>query len=428
MNSESLSVGIAYGKGSLPLELDPSLADWYVIRSRHEAPLADPQSAFLHACRNPVDCIPLREVVQPNDNVTIVTSDGTRPVPNKMLLPWILEELPIPASQVTVLVGTGTHRPNTPGELETMFGSEVLREVRVVNHDAFDAEANENLGRTASGVPVFLNKLYTQADKRIVLGFVEPHFFAGFSGGPKGVVPGVAGVDTIFHIHGFDLLEHSQSTWGVLDGNPVHHAIADAVGLCPPDFLLNLTLSQDKRPTGFFAGDYRSAHRAACRRVQDAAMVSVPREFPLVIASNSGFPLDQNLYQSVKGMSAAARIVQPGGTIVMASECSDGIPAHGNFGTVLRESRDVDAIDAWLRGLRAPMLDQWQLQLLAQILKKARVALYSKLSEVDVESSKLTPMPNFQEGILAYVRELGGRPPVAVLPDGPLTIPYEAHS
>jgi len=342
-----------------------------------------------------------------------VTSDGTRPVPNRMLLPWILDELPVPASQVTVLVGTGTHRPNTPGEIRSMFGEEVVQRVRIVNHDAFDPEANEDLGRTASGVPVLLDKLYTQADKRIVLGFVEPHFFAGFSGGAKGVVPGVAGIETIFHIHGFELLAHPQSTWGVLDGNPVHHAIADAVELCPPDFLVNLTLSQDKEPTGFFAGDYQKAHRAACREVQESAMVPVLQEFPLVVASNSGFPLDQNLYQSVKGMSAAARIVQPGGTIVMACECSDGIPAHGNFGSVLRESSDLDAIEGWLRGLRAPAPDQWQIQLLAQILRKARVAIHSRLSKEEAEFCKLTPMDNFQEGIRAYINDLGKRPPVA---------------
>jgi len=418
------TVGIAYGKTRLPLELDPALADWHVIQPRQEAPMPDPHDAFLQVCRNPSDCLPLREVIQPSDRVVIVTSDGTRPVPNQVLLPWLLEELPIPPEQLTVLVGTGTHRPNTPDEIRAMFGLEVARRVRIVNHDAFSPEQNEDLGQTASEMRVLLDKVYTRADKRIVLGFVEPHFFAGFSGGAKGVVPGVAGIETIFDIHGFELLAHPRSTWGALDDNPVHQTILDAVALCPPEFLVNVTLNRDKAITGLFAGDYRTAHRAACTKVREAAMVPVPQEFPIVVTSNSGFPLDQNLYQSVKGMSAAARIVQPGGTIVMASECGDGIPAHGNFGTVLRENADIEGVEAWLRGLASPVLDQWQIQLLAQILKRAKVALHSRLSREVVESCNLVHLKDFQKGVRDHIERLGKRPPIAVLPDGPLTLPY----
>ncbi len=153
-------------------------------------------------------------------------------------------------------------------------------------------------------------------------------------------------------------------------------------------------------------------------------MAPVPREFPMVVTSNSGFPLDQNLYQTVKGMSAAARIVEPGGRIVMASECADGIPTHGNFGAVLRENATIEAIEAWLRGLATPVLDQWEVQLLVQILKRASVALYSSLNRGVVESCKLEPISDFHEDIRDYIQRLGKRPPIAVLPEGPLTIPF----
>ena len=417
-------MGIAYGKSRLPLELDPALADWQVIQPRQEAPIPEPYDAFLRACHNPSDCLPLREVIRPSDRVVIVTSDGTRPVPNQVLLRWLLEELPVPSEQVTVLLGTGTHRPNTLNEIRTMFGPEVARRVRIVNHDAFAPEGNEYLGQTLSGVRVLLNKTYTRADKRIVLGFVEPHFFAGFSGGAKGVAPGIAGIETIFDLHRFELLAHPRSTWGALDDNPVQQSIQEVAALSAPEFLVNVTLNQDKAITGIFVGDYRTAHRAACARVREAAMVPVPQEFPMAITSNSGFPLDQNLYQSVKGMSAAARIVQPGGTIVVASECGDGIPAHGNFGAVLREGADIEHIEMWLRGRASPVLDQWQIQLLVQVLKRAKVALYSTLNRETAEACKLEYVKDFQDDIRDRIERLGKRPRIAVLPDGPLTIPY----
>lgn len=282
------------------------------------------------------------------------------------------------------------------------------------------------MGATSSGAPVVLNEAYVRADKRIVVGFIEPHFMAGFSGGPKGVVPGVAGIESIFHVHGYDLIAHPQSTWGLLQGNPLAQTIADMVAACPPDFLVNVTLNNDKEITGFFLGDCQAAHQAGCAHVRERAMVPVPHAFPVVVTSNSGYPLDQNLYQSVKGMSAAARIIRKGGTVFMASECSDGIPANGNFGAVLQQYETVEAVDAYLRGLSSPVLDQWQVQLLVQILTRCKVALYSRLDPACVSRCKLSPVARFQEEIREHIESMGRGVPVAVLPEGPVTIPYIA--
>ena len=419
---------IAYGKGRIPLNLDPRLAEWHVITPKEVHALPDQHAAFLRACRKPTGSRPLRDVVQSRDRVVIVTSDGTRPVPNRALIPWLLEELPVPDEQVTVLIGSGSHRANTPDEITEMFGEDSVRRVRIVNHDAYDPGRNVPVGQTESGEPAILDAEYVNADKRIVIGFIEPHFFAGYSGGAKGVAPGVASIDTICHLHSYDLIAHPQSTWGVLDGNPVQQTIQEMVALCPPDFLVNVTLNNDKAITGVFAGDYREAHRAGCAHVRTQAMAPVAHEFPVVITSNSGYPLDQNLYQSVKGMSAAARIVHPGGVIIMASECSDGIPSHGNFGTILHDAESLEDVDRRLRGLSAPLLDQWQAQVLVQIRLRCDVALYSTLDPVCVRDCKLEPVPDLERAVHARVEALGAGAPVAVLPEGPLTIPYVADT
>jgi nickel-dependent lactate racemase len=417
-------VQIAFGNGHIPFEMDPALAEWRVIAPRHHPPIPDPKRAFFQAGRNPIGSPPLRERVRPRDSVVIVTSDGTRPVPNRLLIPWLLEELPVPPEQVTVLIGTGTHRPNTEDEIVAMLGAEVARRVRVVNHNAYDAARNEYVGQTASGAPVLFDKAYVNADKRIAVGFIEPHFFAGFSGGAKAIAPGVAAIDSILHLHGYGLIAHPNATWGALDGNPVYETMHAMIACCPPDFLVNVTLNNEKAITGFFLGDYRDAHRAGCTAVREQALTPVPHPFPLVITSNSGFPLDQNLYQSVKGMSAAARIVTEGGAIFMASECGDGIPAHSNFGAILREHATIKEIDAFLRGLTRPIPDQWQAQALIQILKRCKVCLYARLDVETVTACKLQPVADLQRAVREQLDVLGKGVPVAVLPEGPLTIPY----
>lgn len=415
---------ISYGKGRIPLRLDPQLARWRVIAPTFEEAMAEPREGFFEACRNPVESAPLRSLIEPNDRVVVVTSDGTRPVPNRQLIPWLLEELPVPADQVTVLLGTGTHRPNTPGEIDEMFGADVARSVKILNHDAYEEGRNECVGESSTGGRAFVDRRYLEADKRIVLGFIEPHFFAGFSGGCKGVIPGVAGIETILRLHDYETIGDPNCTWGEMDKNPIQREITEMVALCPPDFLVNVTLNVDKAITGFFVGDYRKAHRLGCERAREASMVRVPRRYPVVVTSNSGYPLDQNLYQTVKGMSAADRIVEDGGTIVVVSQCIDGIPDHGNYRSILQEGGCPAGVDRWIRDLKEPILDQWEAQVHARILKRSKTLLYSSLDRETVEAAMLTPVDDLQAAVEACVKEAGAGVEVAILPDGPLTIPY----
>ncbi len=415
---------LAYGKGRLRLNMDPALADWHVLTPKDEPALEDAPAAFRRECFDPIGAKPLTEIIKPTDRVAVVTSDGTRPTPNHLLIPWLLELLPCPAENVTVLIGTGSHRANTPEELEAMFGADVVRRVRIVNHSAFDSDTHVHLGTTDSGAPLILNKVYAEADKTIGLSFIEPHFLAGFSGGPKAIVPGVAAIDTIFAIHSLDLIGHPNSTYALLDENPLQQTIDDLVAICPPDFTINVTQNQAKQITGIFAGHYIEAHRTGCVRVRENTMTPVRQTFPWVITTNSGFPLDQNLYQSIKGMAAAALICEDGGEITIASECSDGLPAHAKFSEFLQAHDSVASVEAALRAMPKPMLDQWQIQFLVKLLRKHTISVYSSLPESDVTACKLTHIHDFNAYVREKLRTLGKGARVAVLPEGPLTIPY----
>jgi len=420
------TVQLAFGRGSVPLRIRGNVADLEVIRPASEPPVPDAEAGFHLACRRPFASHSLRDVVHAGDRVLLVTSDGTRPVPNRELIRWLLAELPVPPGNVSVLLGNGTHRKNTRAEIEAMFGTTLPQEIEIVNHNAFDPDENECAGSSANGERVYLNKRYLEADKRILLGFIEPHFFAGFSGGAKGIVPGIAGVETIFQAHRAELIADPRSTWGRLADNPVRCAIADMVALCPPDFMINVTLNTEKEITGFYAGNYIEAHAAGCRSVKSTSMVSVPERFGIVVTSNSGFPLDQNLYQSVKGISAAGRIVKNGGIIILAAECGDGIPASSEFARLIQSDTSPRKVLSSILAREQVVCDQWQAQVLAGIMAEADIAVYSRINRKDIEACNLAAVDDLQSFFDSQVAERRGEAKVAVLPDGPLTIPYLA--
>ncbi len=342
------------------------------------------------------------------------------------MVPWLLEALAhVPRSQFVIINGTGSHRANTREELNSMLGQEIVESVEIVNHDAFDPETMHMLGTTPTGVPVWVNRRYVEADFRIVTGFIEPHFFAGFSGGAKGIVPGLGGIQTIQQLHNAKLIGHPRATWAVLNGNPVQEGIQEVVSFCPPDFMVNVTLDQERHITGVYAGDYLKAHRVGCEAVAHIATQAVDELFDLVITSNSGYPLDQNLYQTVKGMTAAAQIVRKGGVIVAISECRDGLPDHGEYKHILQMRETPLALLDLINSPDFLMHDQWEVQKQALVQLQADVYLYSSLSAATVRMAKLTPVHDLQATVNQLVEQCGGpHARIAVLPEGPLTIPY----
>jgi len=415
-------VNLAYGKTGLEVAVPD---DAVVIEPRHIDGLAYEKGAVLHALRHPTGTPPLRDMVRATDRVAIVISDITRPTPNHKLVPWLLEELShVPRENFVVINGLGSHRANTREELIGMLGQAVVDGIRVENHDAFDDDGLVHVGRNSYGSDVFLNKTYVEADFRIATGFIEPHFFAGFSGGPKGISPAVAGIKTILDFHNAQMIGHPNSTWGIIEGNILQDAATQNCLKVKPQFMLNVTLNGKKEITSVFAGDVITAHRKGCEFVKKHAMYAVDAPFDIVLTTNSGYPLDQNLYQTVKGMSAAAQIVCQGGSIVSASECSDGVPDHGNYAKILTMRETPGALLAMIEDPSFSMFDQWQVQVQAMIQLKADCYVYSTLDAATVRKAKFTPIDDVGGTLAALLAKHGPAARVAVLPLGPLTIPY----
>jgi lactate racemase len=417
-------VHLKYGRTGLDADIPGRVT---VLQPRYIPGLADERAGFLDATEHPIAGRALRRTIAATDRVAIVIPDITRPLPTDRLLPWLFEALAhVPASNVVIVNGTGSHRANTPDELAAMVGADIARRYRIVNHNAHDPETLVQAGIGGDGHAVWLNREYVEADRRIVLGFVEPHFMAGFSGGYKAVFPGVADIASIMRYHDARMIGDPRTTWGRLDENPTQRRIRHDGALLPVDFCLNVTMNRDGRITRFFCGDVLAAHDAGCAFSRETTMVPCDRAFPIVVTTNGGYPLDQSLYQAVKGMSAAAQIVDDGGYIAAASRCNDGFPAHGNFRTLLTGH---DSPRTLLDTILAPgfsLYDQWEAQIFANIRLKARVGLLSDLPHDDVRRAHLEPLENISAAVASELNRLGEDAEVAVLPEGPMTIPYLA--
>ncbi|HEY8498559.1 MAG TPA: nickel-dependent lactate racemase [Limnochordales bacterium] len=422
-----MEVELAYGRTGLRVRIDHPYVS--VVRPRFVPGLPDEEEALEQALRRPIGAPPLSDLVRPTDRVAIVFCDITRPTPSDRILPVILRALQhVPRERIVLVNALGTHRPQTREELVRMLGASIVDSYRIEQSDSRRSELFVPAATLPDGTVVHLNRHVVEADVKILTGFVEPHFFAGFSGGPKLLYPGVAKGDDILYLHSAAMIGHPSATWGVTEGNPVFETFSAVARQVPGIFLVEVALNRHRQITGVFAGDLWAAHRAGMAFVRESAMQPVPELFDIVVTTGSGYPLDQNLYQSVKGMSAAARVVKPGGAIVLAAECSDGVPSHGNFGKLLGMGSSPDEL---LRLIHRPgfaMLDQWQVQILAMILQRADVFVKADgLSDEAIRAAHLTPIHDVAETVHRLIRErYGPQARVGILPEGPQTIPYLA--
>jgi lactate racemase len=418
-----MKVNLAYGQGCLPVELPDDRVT--VIEPAPIPALEDERAAVIAALEHPIAAQPLLDWIRPDDRICIVFTDITRATPNDRLIPWLLEHLRRhPRERITLLNSLGTHRPNTRAELEKMLTPAVVHDYRVINHECENPKELVALGTMRDGTPALINRHLVEADVRIITGFIEPHFFAGFSGGPKGIIPGVAGLKTVMSNHGYKNIHHPDSTFGVTLGNPLWEEIRDVATRVGASFLLNVTLNEQRRITGVFAGHLIEAHQQGAEFVRRSAMQKVPAPFEVVVTTNSGYPLDLNLYQAVKGMSAGARILHPGGTLVMACECREGVPPQSAFEQFLHSVSGPDEILSKLATPGFVWPEQWQAHIQALIQKKAEVHFFSSLPDKTVRAAHLHPCPDISAFVSQELDRLGPTARVAVLPQGPLTIPY----
>jgi nickel-dependent lactate racemase len=411
-------VQLAYGRRGTSVEV-PDTAE--VIAPVDLPGLADEAAAITEALRHPQTGPPLAELVGRAGRVAVVFPDLTRPMPNRTVLPPLLDELAravVPDERITLLCATGTHRQATAEEMEELVGPGIVARYAIVDHDA-TSSAHVQVGEV-DGAPVLLQREYVEADVRIVTGFVEPHFFAGFSGGPKAVCPGLAATETILEAHHPRRIADARATFVTRAGNPVHDFVRAATALAPPHLSLDVAINRERGVAAVFAGPLPEAHDAACAHVRSSAVREVEAPFDLVVSTNGGYPLDRNLYQAVKGMAAAERIVRDGGIIVMAAACADGVPAGGAFARLL-EGADSPADLAGATG--EPELDRWQAQVLGRVLARAEVHLHAGgLDERAITGALLVPAPDLDGAVAAALERLGPSARVAVIPEGPLTV------
>lgn len=391
--------------------------------------IADPMEALTGAIRAPLGGgPPLADLARPGRSIAISVCDVTRAQPRREMLTALFREMPdVRPDDVTILIATGTHRASTDAERERMLGREIMDHYRVVDHDARDASSLASAGHTSSGVPVLLNRLWLGADVRVTTGFVEPHFFAGFSGGPKMVAPGLAGLDTVMMLHDAARIAHPRAVWGITQGNPIHEDVREIARMTRVHFAVDVTLNREHQITRVFAGELFTEHAAACAAAKRVAMRDVPALFDVVLTSNSGYPLDQNLYQAVKGMSAAARVVKPGGTIICVAECRDGWPSHGSYRPLLLSQPSPAALLAMITAPGFSRPDQWQVQVQAQIGLKARVLVKAEgLTPDELRTAHVEPVANLDDAVAGALAAAGPEATLCVLPQGPQTIPYLA--
>ncbi|HEX7567167.1 MAG TPA: nickel-dependent lactate racemase [Anaerolineaceae bacterium] len=418
-------IHLAYGKNGLDINFDD---EWHaqVVEPGYEPGLPDPLFALSEALQNPISSAPLIKLVKPEDKVGIIINDITRATPNQVILQSILTELNfVRRENITIFIALGTHRADTADELESILGKEYATGYRIVQNNAFDPATQVYVGETSLGHPIWINRELMNCEVKILTGFIEPHFFAGYSGAGKAVMPGMAGIETILGNHCASNIAHPNATWGNTWGNPIWEEVREVALKVKSTFLVNVTLNRDKEITGIFAGELDAAHARGVEFARKTAMVPVEQLFDIVVTTNSGYPLDLNLYQTVKGMSAAAQVVRPGGIILVASECWDGIPAHGLYGELLKQSSGPEELLSQILQPGFSKLDQWEAQVHAQILLKARVFLYTpNLTDEQIRCAHLIPSRDIHQTLEQLIKEFNGNPRICVMPEGPQTIPY----
>ena len=416
-----------YGRKGLTLDLPEDL-DVTVIRKKAMPVIADPQGAVSSTLANPVGCRSFYEEARGCESACILICDITRPVPNGIVLPTLVKELlraGIKREAITVLVATGLHRPNEGEELREVVGNDwVLETVSVVNHYARNEKEHISLGNVSGDIPVKLDHRFLRAELRVVVGLVEPHFMAGYSGGRKIIAPGAAHEDTIRVFHSARILEDCRAANCILEGNPLHDAQLQILKLVGKAFAVNTVIDEDRRLSFVNFGYIEPSHLDAVSFVRPYAEISVPRRFKTVITSAAGHPLDGTYYQTVKGMVGAIDILEPGGDLIIVSECAGGV-GSSEFAAAQKEliRRGSDLFIEGLLKKRSAAIDEWQSEMLVKAMKKGNIHLYSEGLTKDQHSlTAVNCIASPVNAVTASVRAHADSH-VAVIPEGPYVIP-----
>jgi nickel-dependent lactate racemase len=419
-----MKVHLDYGRQGLDVEL-PEANVVKIFRYRPAPPLPDPRSAVRDVLENPVATPPLEELARGRRSACIAVCDITRPVPNELILSEMLpivERAGIPRENILILIATGLHRPNQGSELIEILGPEIPARYRVENHHGQVLEEHVYLGESPRGVPVWIDRRWVEADLKIAVGLIEPHFMAGYSGGRKLICPGLAALPTVRAWHSPKFLEHPCARSGVLEGNPVHEENTWIAQLAGCDFIVNVVLDEKRQVVHVVGGDMVQAFHRGTAFVDTMVREFIAEPVDVVISTGAGYPLDATFYQSVKGMVAAEPILKQGGTVILAAEISEGIGSP-DFVQVFKENRSPEEFLAKISGTDYFRIDQWQLEEMAKVLRKARIVVVTKgLSAEQLRGLFVESAPSVEEAVAEALDRYGPQAGIAVLPKGPYMI------
>jgi nickel-dependent lactate racemase len=418
-----LEVEILYGKQNKTVDFpEPNTV---ILDPKQVDVISNEEEAIRKSLKYPINSPAVRDLIGINDTVAIVFSDITRPVRNDLILPVLLEELnSLPDDRIVLINALGTHRKNTPEELTEILGSEITERYRVHQHDFQDQSNLLSLGMNSYDHEVWVNKVYLESTVRILTGLIEPHLFAGISGGPKSVLPGISGEKTIYGNHSTSMIGDPLVGFAQTDDNPIWEEMLEVALMTEPAFIVNLTQTEYQQLTGVFSGEMQKTHSAGLAFVKESAMVIIDQPFDIVVSTAGGYPLDISMYQSVKGIAVAGCMVKEGGDIVLVSECAEGLPAYGEYGEIMRLA---DSPDALLNMLHKPgffMQDQWDAQIQAQICAHTGLHIYTDgLDDQEIQHVFGIPCHSIEDTLEALLVKHGPKARIGVLPAGPLTIP-----
>ncbi len=426
-----MKVVLKYGTAGLPVSLPETSGFLGILAPSAPEPLGDPGGAVARGLAEPIASPPLSALARGRRSACIVVSDITRPVPNKVLLPPVLRTLSdagIPRERVLILVATGIHRPSSKEEIGSLVGPDIAGSYEVVDHHAKRREDMVEAGRIEGRIPALVNRRYVEADLKILTGFIEPHMWAGFSGGRKSILPGISSIETLRYMHGPEMVAHPRCEYGLLEGNPFHEAGLEVMSMAGADFLLNVTLDASKRITGLFCGHPVEAHLEGCRFLARHCVKELDRPLDFIVTTNAGAPLDCNLYQTVKGMTGAAPVVKRGGDILIASRCGEGAGSAEYRGILDM----VDTPAGFLSRLKRKEFfipDQWCAQETCQVLTDRNVWIHSEgLTPEELRRYHFRPAPDIEECVNRLLETHGPGARWAVVPDGPMLILRIARS
>jgi len=416
-------IDLAFGKTGITLEL-PDAFHYRVLEARSAKRLADSQTALETSFDNPIAAPPLVELARGKSSAAISVCDITRPAPNRLTLPPLLrrlEQAGIPRGNIAILIATGLHRPATDSEMREICGESVASAYRVVNHNARDLSSHTALGETASGTPVYIDERFIRADLHITLGFIEPHLMLGYSGGRKLIAPGLAAQETIKVLHSPRFMRDARAVEGSIRENPLHRELLEIARIARHDFLLDVALTRDRAIAGVFAGHPEEAHRRGVEFVSQVMLERLDRPVDAAITTSAGYPLDLTFYQAIKGVTAAAHVVKPGGSILLIGACQEGAGAP-EFQRMLRSGlSDAEFLE---RIRSAPVeIDQWQLEKLALVTTTRRLLWYVPGLPSEFHSTLWgRSFPSAAAAISYLASTLSPGATIAVIPEGPYVL------